>query len=35
MTWHRYINDEVVKQMDKYIVHRKKLRKERYARTGK
>lgn len=35
MSWHRYINDEVVKQMDKYIVHRKKLRKERYARTGK
>ena len=35
MSWHKYINDEVVKQMDKYIVHRKKLRKERYARTGK
>jgi len=35
MSWYRYINDQVVAQMDKYIVHRKKLRKERYAKTGK
>lgn len=35
MSWYQYINDQVVKQMDKYILHKKKLRKERYAKTGK
>ena len=35
MSWYQYINDQVVKQMDKYIIHKRKLRKERYAKTGK
>lgn len=34
-SWHRYINDEVMKKRPNYMVHKKMLRKRRYTITGR